>query len=180
MLTTDQLLDAAKQAQGIRSEYRLARLLNIGDNALYNYRHGRTPDDERALKLARLAGLNVPYVLTCMAAERAKDEEVKAALMEAARELSRLIGTRPNGGDSGGSGGGGGGILSGPTSGTPSAQNPDGMGLLGRLTSAANGSHLIHRDKCVTPDAFTTAATVAALPVVAIVDRRRRLSRRAA
>lgn len=84
MLTTAQLLDAAKHAQSISSEYRFARVLGIADNTLYNYRHGRTPDDERALRLAKMAGFDVGYVLICMAAERTKDDEARAAFAAAA------------------------------------------------------------------------------------------------
>lgn len=84
MFTSSQLLDAAKSAQGITSEYRFARVLGISDSTLYNYRHGRTPDDERALRLAKMAGIDVGYVLICMAAERTKDDEARAAFAAAA------------------------------------------------------------------------------------------------
>ena len=177
MIETRQLLDAAKRAQAITSDYRLARVLGCSDNTIHNYRHGKThPDESQSLQLAAMAGLDAGYVLVSMAAARAKTDAARAHFARVAAMLRTL----PPGGDSGGSGGGVGGILSGPTSGTPSAQNPDGMGLVGRLASALTGQHPIHRGKFAAPDALTTAATVAALPVVAIVDRRRRLSRRAA
>lgn len=122
MLSTLDLLDAAKLAQGIRSEYRLARVLGVSDNGLYNYRHGRTPDDERALRLAVLAGLNVPYVLTCMAAERAKDADIKATLTKAAHELAALL-SSPGGNTPPGSSGPG--NLPTPSQGSESAAKPD-------------------------------------------------------
>lgn len=141
-MTTCELLDAAKMAQGIRSEYRLARVLNIGDNALYNYRHGRTPDDERALRLAHLAGLSAPYVLTSMAAERAKDPDVKAVFIQAANSLKP---SNPTGGNTP-PGSHGSGNLPTPSQGSESAGNPDEYAM-----SAAQGDdeRVIHRGKCV-------------------------------
>ena len=171
MLTTLDLLDAAKLAQGIRSEYRLARVLGVSDNGLYNYRHGRTPDDERALRLAVLAGLNVPYVLTCMAAERSKDADTKAALTKAARDLAAMLsstgGNTPPGSH-------GSGILPTPSQGPKSAANPDEHAM-----SAAQGDdeHAIHRGNFVA--AVPMAASVPLGLIGAIVARRRRLSARA-
>lgn len=91
MLTTSHLLDAAKRAQNIGSEYRFARVLGIADNTLYNYRHGRTPDDERALKLAKMAGFDIGYALICMAAERTKDPEARASFLVAAAALEKAF-----------------------------------------------------------------------------------------
>jgi transcriptional regulator with XRE-family HTH domain len=91
MLTTSQLLDAAKLAQNIGSEYRFARVLGVADNTLYNYRHGRTPDDERALKLAKMAGFDIGYALICMAAERTKDAEARASFLVAAAALEKAF-----------------------------------------------------------------------------------------
>lgn len=100
MLTTQQLLDAAKSAQGAKSDYRLARLIGIGDNALYNYRHGRTPDDSRAMRIAELAGIDPGYVLLCMAAERAKDDAQRAALTATAQLVGEMLGVKlPAGAD---------------------------------------------------------------------------------
>ncbi|WP_290866713.1 hypothetical protein [Aquabacterium sp.] len=101
MLTTAKLLDAAKRAQGITSEYRLARVLGVTDSALWNYRHGRTPDDERALKIAALAGLDARYVLVCLAAERAKDDASRAVLLASAAILGDALGIPPDGPDDG-------------------------------------------------------------------------------
>lgn len=88
MLTTNALLDAAKRSQGITSDYRLARTFGVTDNTLYNYRHGRTPDDERALKLAHMAGLHPAFVLVSLAAERAKDDASRAAFVFAAKVIA--------------------------------------------------------------------------------------------
>lgn len=88
MLTTSTLMDAAKAAQSIPSDYRLARVLGASENTLYYWRRGRSCDDEHAAKLAAMAGLNVGFVLVCIAAERAKDPITKAGYTAAAQALS--------------------------------------------------------------------------------------------
>ncbi len=85
---TPALLDAAKAAQGITSDYRLCRVLGVTDHALYTYRRGRTPDDERGLKLAEMAGLDGSWVLVNLSAERAKDPAQRAAYITAATILA--------------------------------------------------------------------------------------------
>ena len=91
MITTHQLLDAAKAAAGISSEYRLCRTVGVSDQCLRNWRLGRSsPDDERAARLAEMAGLDVGYVLASMAAERAKDEGLKAAWAGLAKRLEGI------------------------------------------------------------------------------------------
>jgi len=87
MLTTTALLDAVKSANSIPSDYRLARTINVTDNTLYLWRHGKTPDEDNAAKLAKMAGFDVGFVLVCIAAERSKSPEARAALLEAARIL---------------------------------------------------------------------------------------------
>lgn len=88
MLTTALLLDAAKRAQGITSDYRLCRVLGVTDHTLYNYRHGRTPADEQAARLAQMAGLHAGFVLCCLGAERAKDDALRAIFLDAAATIS--------------------------------------------------------------------------------------------
>lgn len=91
MLTTNVLLDAAKQAASIGSDYRLARTIGASDNTLYNWRHGISAPDERySLKLAELSKIYLPYVLNCMAAARAKDPALKAGYEAAAASLAAL------------------------------------------------------------------------------------------
>lgn len=170
MLTTLDLLDAAKLAQGIRSEYRLARVLGVSDNGLYNYRHGRTPDDERALRLAMLAGLNVPYVLTCMAAERSKDADTKSALTKAARDLADLL-SGPGGNTPPGSSGPG--NLPTPSQGSESPANPDGYGA----RAVADTGSPFYTSWQVSPALPLSGAVPLGL-LGAIVSRRRLLSAR--
>lgn len=91
MITTNALLDAAKTNNGITSEYRLCRVIGVSDNTLYNWRHGKTPDDVNAAKLAEMARLDIGYVLASLSAERSKDEGLKAAWAKAAKRLETAL-----------------------------------------------------------------------------------------
>ena len=76
--STVELLDAAKRAQGVESDYRLAKLLGVkaGSSVVGTYRSGRNyPDDNIAQRLADLAGLDRGYVVACIHAERAGEGE---------------------------------------------------------------------------------------------------------
>jgi hypothetical protein len=93
MFSTPMLLDAARKASGIPSDYRLARVICVADHTLYNYRHGgRTPADEHVMKLAELAKLDVGFVLLCMCYERAKTPERKAAIFYSLRRYAAHLG----------------------------------------------------------------------------------------
>lgn len=90
MHTTQQLLDAAKARQGLPSDYKLGVTLGLTDSALSNYRKGRShPDDLVGAKLADLAGLDAGYVLSCLHAERAKNDETRAVWTGIAERLQR-------------------------------------------------------------------------------------------
>lgn len=89
MLTTPQLLDAAKSKQGISSDYKLSLLLDITTGGVGNYRHGRSiPDDSMAERLADLAGIDRGYVLVCLHAERAKEDSVRSTWRTVADRLA--------------------------------------------------------------------------------------------
>lgn len=93
MFTTPMLLDLARKVAQIPSDYRLARVLKIGDSTLYNYRHGgRTPKDEHALQLAHLADLDPGFVLLAMACERAQDTADGPALVQSLRHFAASLG----------------------------------------------------------------------------------------
>lgn len=73
------LLTAAKTAQGIPSNYRLARVLGVSDNTLNNWQSGRAaPSDLQAIRLAEMAGIDPAAVLAELAAARAKDDGTRA------------------------------------------------------------------------------------------------------
>lgn len=90
MITTRELLAAVKETQGIGSDYRLARFLKVSDQTVGNWQHGRRrPDDETALRLAELAGLDPDAVLVGLYAERATDEPAKRAWERIAARLAQ-------------------------------------------------------------------------------------------
>lgn len=58
MDTIDQLLDAVKAKNGIKSDYKLAFFTGKTQNTIANYRHGRSrPDDKTLSELAALADI---------------------------------------------------------------------------------------------------------------------------
>lgn len=78
-MDTRSLLQAVKAAQGITSDYRLARFLGVTDNTVGNWQHGRSrPDDATAVRLAELAGLDAAEVLASLYAERASTDELRS------------------------------------------------------------------------------------------------------
>lgn len=88
---TKSLIDAAKKAQGIGSDYRMAKVLKVTENTLGNWRAGRSkPADDLAVTMAQMAGIDPGAVLAELAAERAKDD--------ASREVWRGIAQRLRGG----------------------------------------------------------------------------------
>ena len=98
MLTTLDLLAAAKRGAGIPSNYRLARKLDITDSAVQRWNTGRgVPDDANAAELAVMAGLDVEYVVASMRAAREKDPTLKAIFVRTAERLL-LTATGPTAG----------------------------------------------------------------------------------
>lgn len=85
MQTTD-FLDLLKKKHGW-TDYRIAKNAGVPPNRLANYRMGRSRmDDEMAVKIAELAGLDIAGVLAAVHAERSADPKAKAALLDVARE----------------------------------------------------------------------------------------------
>lgn len=88
MQTTKQLLDRAKKAQGIESDYRLAQVLGVAKTAITNYRSGRNhPNDEIAARLADLAGQDPSSVIAELYAERAKTPAVRDIWLRMAKQI---------------------------------------------------------------------------------------------
>lgn len=87
-----QLLDAAKAAQGIASDYALAARLGVTRAAVSNYRHGRKfPDLATTYALAEMAGTSPIESVMMVNLERAaggRDAEVWAKLRAELREAS--------------------------------------------------------------------------------------------
>jgi hypothetical protein len=88
MISTAELLSAAKMARGIPSNYRLAKVLGATDATLQRWNTGRgCPDDAHAAELAVMAGLDVEWVVTSMRAQREKDPTLRAIWARAAERL---------------------------------------------------------------------------------------------
>lgn len=91
MITTKKLLQAVKEAHGIPSNYKLAPFLGVTEHTVGSWNVGRNlPDEKMSVRLAELAGLDPSYVLASIAAERAKDEGVKAAWASLAKRLEGI------------------------------------------------------------------------------------------
>jgi hypothetical protein len=88
MLTASELLAAAKAAQGIPSNYRLARVLGVPESTVqrWNTRRG-LPSDEYCAKLADLAGLDRGEVVAWIRAERETDPYMRDVWASVAKRL---------------------------------------------------------------------------------------------
>lgn len=90
MLTTNQLLDRIKSSHQAPSDYRLAKIVGIDQSGIRNYRSGRSrPDDVIASRLAVLADLDPGYVVACIHAERAQDDQTRTLWTGIADRLQR-------------------------------------------------------------------------------------------
>lgn len=93
MQTTKELIACVKAAQGIESDYRLAKLLGVVNSAVTNWQTGRSqPDDLLGAKLAELAGQDPLTVVAELNAQRAKTMEGKALWMRMATQLREIAG----------------------------------------------------------------------------------------
>lgn len=80
MLSTIELLDLARERQGGCSDYRLAKLLEVEQPTMSNYRTGRSfPKNPVAMRLAELCGLDPAEVLAWVNLERAGSEGEREA-----------------------------------------------------------------------------------------------------
>lgn len=92
MQTTKQLLDRAKKAQGIESDYALSKALGVVQSAVTHWRSGRShPDDAIAARLAAMAGQEPTAVIAELHAARAKSPEVRALWIRMADQLRHAV-----------------------------------------------------------------------------------------
>ena len=83
-----QWLDQAKKVKGWESDYRAAKELGLSRSTVSVYRSkaDATLDEDTAVKLANVLGINAAGIIIDQVAERSKNPEVRAALSaEAAR-----------------------------------------------------------------------------------------------
>lgn len=92
MQTTKQLLDRAKKARGLTSDYQLSKALGVVNSAVTNWRSGRSsPDDVIAAHLAEMAGQDPCSVVAELHAARAKSPEARALWMRMAEQVRHAV-----------------------------------------------------------------------------------------
>lgn len=90
MRTIENVLQRAKEAQNVKSDYKLALCIGIGETALANYRHGRSLPDEKACRKLALCMGEDPAILTVqMQARRSKDKETRELWESIAARLQK-------------------------------------------------------------------------------------------
>lgn len=76
MESTAQLFERLRASNGGCSDYRLAKLMGTPQTYIIRWtQHGKTMDDEHAIRMAELLAIDPAYVLACMAAERSHSVE---------------------------------------------------------------------------------------------------------
>lgn len=89
MISIATLLDRAKAAGHIDTDYRLAKILSINQSALGNYRAGRSLPNEKILsQLCALSGDDPGVMAAEIQAERAKSDEGKSLWLAIAARLA--------------------------------------------------------------------------------------------
>lgn len=88
MRTIEQVLDQAKQAQKVPSDYKLGLTLGIGLSSLSNYRSGKSfPDEKTCEILAQAIGEKPDLLMVEMQAQRTKDAKARAMWANLAKRL---------------------------------------------------------------------------------------------
>lgn len=91
-MNTNDFLDAIRLRHGLRSDYMVAKLLDVPTQSVSQWRGGRkTLGDDACMKVAELLELRPEYVLACVAAERARSEAVREAWERAAAALAACL-----------------------------------------------------------------------------------------
>lgn len=77
-LTVAEVLDLARERQGLKSDYALCKALNCSTQLVANWRHGRAlPDEKNGQALASLAGIDPFVFIAQMNAQRSKTTEAR-------------------------------------------------------------------------------------------------------
>ncbi len=91
--TTNILLDLVKSRYDLKSDYKLAKFLEVDPSRISNYRNGRSHLDEKlALVVAKLLDFNAGAVLAWTQAERTKCPDARIAWLNAAKVLNDCSG----------------------------------------------------------------------------------------
>lgn len=86
-------IDEAKKTHGIESDYRIAKVLNIRASAVSNYRNraGATLDDEIAVRVAELIGIDPVRVIADQHAERARTDRMRTIWRQIAAAAAVIL-----------------------------------------------------------------------------------------
>jgi transcriptional regulator with XRE-family HTH domain len=88
-MNTLEYLSACKKKLGIESDYALAKALRITQSTISGYRAGRSRiDDDVALSIAEILGVNPLQVIADANAERAKTPEMRARWINVMEKFS--------------------------------------------------------------------------------------------
>jgi transcriptional regulator with XRE-family HTH domain len=85
-------IDKLKSVKHWESDYRIAKELGLSRNTISNFRCGRnqTMDDETAAKVAHAMGENPVAIIIDQVAERSKNPEIRASLLNVSISLCTL------------------------------------------------------------------------------------------
>lgn len=91
MHTPTELLDALKKKHGLPSDRQAALMLDLTPAAVSIWRSnkGKGPSDETAIKLAKLLDMPEDYILLCVYASRADNDETKKIFRQIAGRIKR-------------------------------------------------------------------------------------------
>lgn len=85
--TTTKLMDDYKKARGLHSDRQLCEALGIGSGNAARYRHGRTMEEETAVKVCEALGIDAGPVLANLAADRNVNPKVQREWRRIAKTL---------------------------------------------------------------------------------------------
>lgn len=91
-MDTLEYLAACKKRLGIESDYALAKALGVSQTGISNYRTGRSRiDDNVALTIAQILGVNPLVVIAQANAERARTPELRAKWLGIIEDFRALL-----------------------------------------------------------------------------------------
>lgn len=94
MNTTQQLMQEAKVALRIESDYALAKALDMSRQAISHYRTGRSQlDVEGAFRIAEVLGRDPAAIIAAVEAERATKPEAREAWKQRLKQLGGVAAT---------------------------------------------------------------------------------------
>lgn len=91
-MRAEQWIDRVRKDKGLPSDYAAAKVIGISRFTVSGYRNrpGATLDEDVSFRIANLLGLDPAGVIIDQAAERSKDQSIRAALSRIADRLCIL------------------------------------------------------------------------------------------